>query len=343
MDGFSRLTEIEAYAPAEAGSANTIHWLVTDHLGTPRMVFDQTGELSNVKRHDYLPFGEELVAPTGGRSAAEGYASGDGARQQFTLKERDNETGLDYFLARYYSSTQGRFTSTDEPFADQHLNDPQSWNLYVYTRNNPLRYIDPTGRGIGSFLQKIKNGLAGYGLITDEEKQKKLDDARKYLKELEARSGGLYDRSNLTGNVRRIDVDKLQGHNLLDWQKNFKAAGADNFTFAEGQQPSGIVFVQPKPEGILRFATSILMIDDVPAPEPAPLRRIHSDQTLDAGQSYEYWKGKSTEEILESLRPGKPEALRTKQDGRVFNGNNRIRVLEERGFDVNSLPREIIE
>ena len=79
-------------------------------------------------------------------------------------KERDNETGLDYFLARYYSSTQGRFTSTDEfsggpdavsalgsgdtekqaiPYAD--ITDPQSLNKYQYAYNNPLAYTDPDG------------------------------------------------------------------------------------------------------------------------------------------------------------------------------------------------------
>jgi hypothetical protein len=63
------------------------------------MIFDQTGDLNTLKRYDYLPFGEELFAPTGGRTAAQGYASGDGARQHFTQKERDIETGLDYFGA----------------------------------------------------------------------------------------------------------------------------------------------------------------------------------------------------------------------------------------------------
>ncbi len=61
-----------------------MQWLVTDHLGTPRMIVDQTGTLANLKRHDYLPFGEELFAPAGGRSVANGYASGDGVRPQFT-------------------------------------------------------------------------------------------------------------------------------------------------------------------------------------------------------------------------------------------------------------------
>jgi RHS repeat-associated protein len=65
---------------------------------------------------------------------------------QFTGKERDSETGLDWFDVRYLSSAQGRFTSPDLPFADQRLDDPQSWNLYSYGRNNPLRNIDPSGR-----------------------------------------------------------------------------------------------------------------------------------------------------------------------------------------------------
>ena len=69
---------------SSAGSSAQIHWLVTDHLGTPRMIFDQTGELANMTRHDYLPFGEELFAPTGGRTVAMGYSGGDGVRQQFT-------------------------------------------------------------------------------------------------------------------------------------------------------------------------------------------------------------------------------------------------------------------
>jgi RHS repeat-associated protein len=47
-----------------------------------------------------------------------------------TGKERDAETGLDSFGARYYSGAQGRFTSPDEPFIDQDESDPQSWNLY---------------------------------------------------------------------------------------------------------------------------------------------------------------------------------------------------------------------
>jgi RHS repeat-associated protein len=94
------------------GAAN-INWLVTDQLGTPRMMFDKSGALATTKRHDYLPFGEDLSSVSGLRFSVVGYAVGDTVRPKFTPKERDSETGLDYFLARSYSSTQGRFTGSD--------------------------------------------------------------------------------------------------------------------------------------------------------------------------------------------------------------------------------------
>lgn len=158
VDGYSRLTEVEAFGPTETG-AGEVKWLVADHLGTPRIIIDQTGSRANVKRHDYLPFGEELFAGSGGRTAALGY-TGDGVRQQFTSKERDVETGLDYFLARYYGSTQGRFLSPDplnpmvsassdtqgEALFLRYIAEPANWNKYTYVYNNPLRRIDPDGR-----------------------------------------------------------------------------------------------------------------------------------------------------------------------------------------------------
>jgi RHS repeat-associated protein len=144
-DGVARIVEVEAWGTPAAGSSTTadIQWLVTDQLGTPRMVFDKTGSLANMKRHDYMPFGEELGAGIGGRTSGIGFGVADGIRQKFTSKERDNETGLDYFLARYYSSTQGRFISADAVVGSA-LN-PQTLNLYAYVHNNPLAFTDPTG------------------------------------------------------------------------------------------------------------------------------------------------------------------------------------------------------
>lgn len=126
------------------GGATAINWLVTDQLGTPRMVFDQTGSLAGMKRHDYLPFGEELTGNQGLRTATLSYAA-DTVRQKFTSQERDNETGLDFFQARYYASSQGRFSSIDPLLASAKRRNPQTWNRYIYGLNNPLRYTDPDG------------------------------------------------------------------------------------------------------------------------------------------------------------------------------------------------------
>jgi RHS repeat-associated protein len=122
-----------------------INWLVADQLGTPRMIFDKTGSLANTKRHDYLPFGEELIAGQGARTPGLGYAA-DSVRQKFTRYERDIETSLDYAQARYYSSVQGRFTSIDPLMASASIGDPQSFNRSSYVLNNPVNSTDPTGR-----------------------------------------------------------------------------------------------------------------------------------------------------------------------------------------------------
>lgn len=154
-------------------SSPPVQWLVSDHLGTPRIIIDQSGSPASVKRHDYLPFGEELFAPVGGRTVAMGYASGDNVRQQFTSKERDVETGLDYFLARYYSPQQGRFTSID-PVAMTvgRLYDPQQINLYLYCRNNPLVFIDPTGEQIDYADQGSREAYDDYEKFLNSNQKK---------------------------------------------------------------------------------------------------------------------------------------------------------------------------
>jgi len=100
----------------------------------------------------------------------------------FTSKERDSETGLDFFGARYMSSAQGRFTSPDwsakpQPVPYASLDDPQSLNLYAYVRNNPLSRIDPDGhtncsgdyaQGVG--CQYIINWNAEHGISPSAKK-----------------------------------------------------------------------------------------------------------------------------------------------------------------------------
>ncbi len=124
-------------------------FLTQDHLGTTRVITGAGGAV--LERRDYLPFGDEIGVPAGSPRltvADGGYTNNVATPLKFTGKERDTETGLDYFGARYFSGAQGRFTSPDKPFADQHQTDPQSWNLYSYARNNPLRFIDTDGEAV---------------------------------------------------------------------------------------------------------------------------------------------------------------------------------------------------
>jgi len=126
---------------AAPASAQLVEYYHTDLLGNVRAVTDEKKNV--IERHDYLPFGEECT--TGPCASNPGV--GAGQPRKFTGKERDQETGLDYFGARYYASKIGRFTTLD-PYLDQQaaLLDPQHWNRYAYGRNNPVKFVDPDGR-----------------------------------------------------------------------------------------------------------------------------------------------------------------------------------------------------
>jgi RHS repeat-associated protein len=119
-----------------------LHFHLADPLGTRRVQTNAVGLVEETCQG--LPFGNGLncIVPPGAPSTAD-----DATEHHFTGKERDTESGNDYFGARYYASSMGRWMSPDEAFADQHAYNPQTWNLYAYGRNNPLGGFDPNGRG----------------------------------------------------------------------------------------------------------------------------------------------------------------------------------------------------
>ena len=104
--------------------------------------------------YDYKPFGDDLQQGTGNRpgcypaSGSPEYplSVADVHAIKFTGKERDAETGLDYFGARYMSSAQGRWTTPDPLLGTLRPDNPQTLNRYAYTLNNPLRYVDHDGK-----------------------------------------------------------------------------------------------------------------------------------------------------------------------------------------------------
>ena len=144
-DAFGKLA---AEYTTEAHADTETYFRTTDHLGSTRLTTDEVGDV--VARRDFFPFGERIDATLSGRgSVVDGtlvsFNSSPGMRQQFTGQQRDDETGLDYFWARYMSPPVARFASIDPGMAGAKLAFPQTWNAYSYVRNNPLRYTDPTG------------------------------------------------------------------------------------------------------------------------------------------------------------------------------------------------------
>ena len=121
------------------------------------MVISGTGAVED--ESDYSPFGTEYVLTNSGLN-----------HYKFTSKERDLESGLDYFGARYYWNGLGRFITPDwaakataVPYAE--FADPQSLNLYSYVRNVLTSRYDPDGHC--DWCQKLKNAITGNGLNTN--------------------------------------------------------------------------------------------------------------------------------------------------------------------------------
>jgi RHS repeat-associated protein len=123
--------------------SNAVSYYFSDHLKTASVVTDSVGNIKS--ESDYYPWGGELQ-----------FVNSDSNHYKFTGKERDVETGLDYFGARYYSNGLARWITPDKPFADQHVQDPQTWNLYMYGRNNPTIFIDEDGDDI-KYAPGLKN------------------------------------------------------------------------------------------------------------------------------------------------------------------------------------------
>jgi RHS repeat-associated protein len=145
---------IATYAGPAGTVAQGYYYHLTDWLGTKRMQTNASG--NNPELCYSYPFGDGLNC-TGGQDATE---------HHFTGKERDTESGLDYFFARYLTSDLGRFLTPDwaavptaVPYAQ--YGNPQSLNIYAYVGNNPNTGIDFDGHLGGNNLDSIEGILDG--------------------------------------------------------------------------------------------------------------------------------------------------------------------------------------
>jgi len=120
--------------------SGALHYYFHNHLATTEVVTNARGAVPPQQDVDYTPYGIVIDG-----TPSEHYL--------FTGKERDSESGLDMFGARYYGSSLGRFMTPDwaaKPITVPYANfgNPQSLNLYSYVTNNPLTLLDDDGHDI---------------------------------------------------------------------------------------------------------------------------------------------------------------------------------------------------
>ncbi len=148
-----------------------IKYYVTDHLHSTAMFVDKSGTV--LDDNDFYPWGG--VVPGIGTTTSNNH-------YKFTGKERDAESGLDYFGARYYANTSGRFMSPDwagapttVPYAE--FGDPQSLNLYSYVRNSPIVRVDADGHSYAGMNGLNRDESAGTPMAT----WSNIDEDMKYM------------------------------------------------------------------------------------------------------------------------------------------------------------------
>lgn len=232
-DASSKLVAEYSTQVAQQSEAK-VSYLTSDHLGSPRILTDANGNV--ISRRDFHPFGEEIgvdTPQTAGRNTHSEYG-GDNLKQKFTSYERDGETDLDFAKARMYGYQLGRFTSPDDFTLDTHPSDPQSWNLYVYARNNPTNLVDPLGtkatisstydEKTGITTIKIKASFAVYGA---EGQNVSAEDLAKYAAQLVTGIKKAYDGGYVVdgkGFVIETDIDV----NVFTDEQSAMDSGADN-------------------------------------------------------------------------------------------------------------------
>ncbi|MFZ5571545.1 MAG: RHS repeat domain-containing protein [Thermodesulfobacteriota bacterium] len=137
------------------GEGEEIHYYHKDHLGSSTIVTDASGNpATGSETTQYMPFGQNR---SGNHQTVSNY--------KFTDQEQDAEIGLYNYRARLYDPILGVFVSADNIWPNYY--DPQGLNRYAYARNNPLKYIDPTGHswddgeGISGAIGNFCRGVAG--------------------------------------------------------------------------------------------------------------------------------------------------------------------------------------
>jgi len=204
--------------PTGPTGLNSTTFYLGDHLGSTAMLTSGGGWPVSVSR--YMPFGAEITS------------TANANHYKFTGKERDTESGLDYFGARYYGSNIGRWMSPDvvNVTEERMMNPSSTLNKYAYGANNPLKYVDPDGQDITIFYEAANPfaGSPGHTMLL------------------------AYDQSNGNSAVRSFGPDYANGATVLGTIPG--TPGTDSFGFQNIKSPDDLranfssITIQTTPE-----------------------------------------------------------------------------------------------
>ncbi len=135
-------------------------YIFNDHQNSPRTITSASGTV--VARHDYLPFGDDVLNSVGMRTSGQGYGGVEAARQKYAGMETNEATAMSHTLWRQYDALSGRWTAPDPYRGSMSIQSPQSLNRYSYVDNDPINQVDPSG-----LMPKLPDASTSWSDVAD--------------------------------------------------------------------------------------------------------------------------------------------------------------------------------
>lgn len=200
---------------AKKDSSGNLTYFHSDNLGSTEAMTDAAGNL--VLSMKYYPFGELRE-------------DGD-EKYGYNGKERDNQTDLNYYEARYYGPELKHFTQADDIMPE--LDNPQDLNRYSYVHNNPMTFMDPDGHKKKHHSKKEEKKLAKERAAKNAEK--------KHAKKQEEK-----ERSRKNTEKKFAKKEREKERARVDYAKHHPGSvSASNNSNSSGGYPNNCMCVQP--------------------------------------------------------------------------------------------------
>jgi RHS repeat-associated protein len=187
-----------------------------DHLGSARVMTDSAGTI--ISNCTYNPFGEEVGCSPDNASN----------HYRFAGKERDNESDLDDFGARYFSSSMGRWATPDwdaRPVSVPYANfgDPQSLNLYLYVRNDPVSQADADGHITNDGNESCLTSFSCYSSYQEHIKDNQPSGWMTVISSFDAEPDGSSSQTKAPAHPKR-SINKMKKQFYRRYGKRFNSA-----------------------------------------------------------------------------------------------------------------------